>query len=132
MTNRKHLDKIVDRAVDASFKNNKLDDLAVKQLVKDFKGMHLTESIYTLSRYAKGLKRILAQQTMIIESVIPVSATEVSKIKNKISRLFTVTDTQVTINPYILGGLRIKVGDIVLDYSIRNKLNQIKEAILNG
>lgn len=130
--NKKHLNKIIDKAVDASFKNNKLDNFVVKRLVKDFKDMHLTESIYTLSRYVKGLKRILAQQTMMIESVIPVSATQVSKIKNKISRLFMVTDTQVTINPYILGGLKIRVGDTVLDYSVRNKLNQVTETIING
>ncbi len=132
MTNRKHLDKIVDRAVDASFKKGKMDPQAVKRLTKSFKDMNLIESIYTLSKYAKRLKRILAQQTMVIESVIPVSALQVNKIKNNISRLFTVADTQVTINPYILGGLKIRVGDTVLDYSVRNKLNQVTETILNG
>lgn len=132
MTSKKQLNKIVDKALEASFKNRRMDEKIVRRLVKDFKGMHLEESIYTLSKYAKGLKKILAQHTMVIESVIPVSATQVNKIKNKISRLFTVTDTQVTINPNILGGLRIKVGDTVLDYSVRNKLNQVTEAILNG
>ena len=84
MTNRKHLDKIVDRAVDASFKKGKMDPQAVKRLTKSFKDMNLIESIYTLSKYAKRLKRILAQQTMVIESVIPVSALQVNKIKNNI------------------------------------------------
>lgn len=132
MTDKKQLDKIVDKAVDASFKNSKLDEVIVMSLVKKFKSMHLTASIYTLSKYVKGLKRLLAQQTMVIESVIPLSPTQISKVKGKLTKLFTINKTEVTINPDILGGLRIKVGDTVLDYSVRSKLNQIKEAIING
>lgn len=130
--NKKYLNKIIDNAVTASFDNGKLNAKVVNQLVKSFKGMHLSSAIYTLSGYLKSLKRLLSQYTLEVESVIPPSRLQMSKIQNKMGKLFTITQTKVTINPYILGGLRIKVGDTVLDYSVRNKLNQIGEAIING
>lgn len=132
MTNKRQLNKIVDQGLEISFKNNKLDTKVVNRLVKDFKSMHLADSIYTLSLYAKGLKRLLGQQTASIEAVVPLSAYQLKTVRNKLSKLFTITQTRVTINPNILGGLRITVGDTVLDYSIRSKLDQVKEAIVNG
>lgn len=132
MINKKHLDKIIDRAVDASFDEGKINSKVVNRLVKDFKDMHLSDAIYTLSGYLKGLKRLLGQYTLEVESVIPPSRQQLSKIQKKIGKLFTIRQTKVTINPAILGGLRVKIGDTVLDYSVRNKLDQVKEAILNG
>lgn len=130
--NKKYLNKIIERAVSASFDNGKLNAKVVNQLVKSFKEMHLSSAIYTLSGYLKGLKRLLSQYTLEVESVIPLSREQMSAVLKKMNKLFTITQTKVTINPNILGGLKIRVGDTVLDYSVRNKLNQISEAIING
>ena len=122
----------MERAVSASFDNGKLNAKVVNRLVKSFRGMHLSLAIYTLSGYLKGLKRLLGQYTLEVESVIPLSRGQMGVVLKKMSKLFTITQTKVTINPYILGGLKIRVGDTVLDYSVRNKLNQISEVIING
>lgn len=130
--NKKYLNKIIDRAVSVSFDERKLNAKVVDRLVKGFKNMHLSDAIYSLSGYLKGLKRFLGQYTLEVESVIPLSCGQMSAVLKKMNKLFTITQTKVTINPGILGGLKIRVGDTVLDYSVRNKLNQISEAIING
>ncbi len=132
MINKRHLNKIIDRAVAASFENGELKMIAVNRLVKDFKTMHLSDAIYTLSNYVKGLKRTLNEYTMTVESVVPLSLGQMLSIQKKLRRLFSITNTRATINPSLLGGIRIRVGDTVLDYSIRSKLNQIKDAIISG
>lgn len=132
MNNKKHLNKIIDKAVSASFDHGKINANVVSRLVKDFKSMHLSDAIYTLTNYLKGLKRILSQYTLEVESVISPSRQQLNEVQKKMSKLFTITRTKVTINPSLLGGLKVRVGDTVLDYSVRNKLNQISEAIING
>src|SRR5258708_3456454 len=133
MTNKKmkknrHLDPIIKQAVDASFKDGKIVESQVTMLVNSFKKLSRMEAIYLVSGFLKGLKRELAKHTLIIESAIPLSKSEMSEIKKHLKQLI-ITNEQLIINPNLLGGIRAKVADTVYDYSLKAKLVQLKEVI---
>ncbi|MCH4889336.1 F0F1 ATP synthase subunit delta [Acidaminobacter sp. JC074] len=65
-----------------------------------------------------------------VESVIPLEANEIEALEAKLSNVTgkTVTIDNV-INPDIMGGLVVKVGDQVLDGSVKHKLDNLKHEL---
>ena len=65
-----------------------------------------------------------------VESVIPLEANEIEALEAKLSKVTgkTVTIDNV-INPDIMGGLVVKVGDQVLDGSVKHKLDNLKHEL---
>jgi len=49
-----------------------------------------------------------------------------------IQKVHRQLDVKVTVDPSLLGGLRILVDNSVVDYSVKRKLNDIKQAIYEG
>lgn len=129
MKRNKRLDPIIDQAVKSSFKDGRLLDSQAEKIMKTFKGLSKVEAIYLTSGYLKRLKRELAKHTLVIESATPLTASEMDQIENKLNDKFSFTSSSQTINPDLLGGIKAQVGDTVYDFSIKGKLNQVKEAI---
>ena len=65
-----------------------------------------------------------------VESVIPLEANEIKDLEAKLNQVTgkTVTVNNV-INPDIMGGLVVKVGDKVIDGSIKRKLENLKHEL---
>lgn len=65
-----------------------------------------------------------------VESVIPLEANEIKNLEAKLNQVTgkTVTVNNV-INPDIMGGLVVKVGDKVIDGSIKRKLENLKHEL---
>jgi len=65
-----------------------------------------------------------------VESVIPLEANEIEALEAKLSKVTgkTVTIDNV-INPDIMGGLVVKVGDKVVDGSLKHKLENLKHEL---
>lgn len=65
-----------------------------------------------------------------VESVIPLEANEIKDLEAKLNNVTgkTVTVNNV-INPDIMGGLVVKVGDKVIDGSIKRKLENLKHEL---
>lgn len=65
-----------------------------------------------------------------VESVIPLAAKEIEELEAKLNK---VTGKEVTvnniINPDIMGGLVVKVGDKIVDGSIKRKLDGMKHEL---
>lgn len=127
MKRQKRLERLVDKAILASFSENRLIGSQVVKFVAGFKKLPLSEALYSLSYYLKGLKRELNKRTVLIETATPLSLGEAQKIATKFG--YKDTPVQTRINPEVLGGLRVIVGDHIYDYSIKGKVNQVKEAI---
>ena len=77
--------------------------------------------------YLKGLKRKIAENTLVVESAVKLSGNELKSVEKMLKREVYVTEQQI--NPSLLGGLRLKIGDELLDFSIKSKINQVKERI---
>lgn len=132
MKKSKLLLKTINKLVDSSFQDGKMVESKVTKSIRTLKTLPITDSIWALSEYLKGLKRIQRQHTLYIETVFKPSPSQIKKLKRILEKKAKITKTLVNINPEILGGFKIKVGDEVWDQSILDKLNQIKEAISGG
>ena len=65
-----------------------------------------------------------------IESAFPIDATQVADVKAAMERRFArKLETSVVVVPELIGGVRVVVGDEVLDTSIRARLEQMKAAL---
>ena len=65
-----------------------------------------------------------------IESAFPIDATQVAEVQAVMERRFgRKLETQVVVVPELIGGVRVVVGDEVLDTSIRARLEQMKAAL---
>jgi F-type H+-transporting ATPase subunit delta len=65
-----------------------------------------------------------------IESAFPIDATQVAEVKAAMERRFArKLETSVVVVPELIGGVRVVVGDEVLDTSIRARLEQMKAAL---
>jgi len=129
MKKNKHLDPIIYQAIKGSFKDGKLMVEQIERLLATFKKLPRTEAIYLFSGYLKGLKRELAKTTLVIESAIPLSTQELKQIKTQLSTHHTLTTAHSVLNPELLGGIKARVSDTVYDYSLKSKLQQVRETI---
>lgn len=132
MKKSKLLQKTINKLVEASFRDGKIVENQVVKSIKALKALPKYEAIRALSEYLRGVKRMQRQYTLSIETTVPLSFSQLNKIKRIIEKKFKITRTQVFVNPEILGGFRLKIGDEIWDQSILGKLNQIKEAIASG
>lgn len=132
MKKGKLLQKTVSKLVDASFKDGKVLESQVTKSIKLLKSLPTHEAIWALGEYLKELKRRQRQHTMYVETVIPLSPAQLKKAKKIVEKRVKITKVLTAVNPEILGGFKLKVGDNVWDESILGKLNQVKEEIISG
>ena len=65
-----------------------------------------------------------------IESAFPIDDAQVAGVKTAMERRFgKKLETSVVVVPELIGGVRVVVGDEVLDTSIRARLEQMKAAL---
>lgn len=132
MKRNRYLDSLVKKAVHSSFQTGKLQVKVVNKLVLEFKKLPTRKAIYTLTGYVKGLKRELSKQTAVVESATPLSQSERSLVLKKLQPATRILNSYFILNPSLYGGFRVKIGDDVIDFSIKNRINQLKGTIANG
>lgn len=126
------LQKTITKLVEASFKDGRLVESQVIKSIKALKALPMYEAIQALSEYLKGIKRIERSHTMYIETVVPLSPTQINKAKKIVERRVKITKVITNINPEILGGFKLRIGDEIWDESLLGKINQVKEVIVSG
>ncbi len=132
MTNKKHLLKIVEGMVEESFSDGKMIENKIAKSIKVLKVLSSSDAIFAMSEYLKGLKRKERSHTMYLETPFAPSPSQVSKARKIISKQILITKVKININPEILGGFKLKVGDVVWDETVLSKINQVKEVISHG
>lgn len=133
---KKQLQKTVSKLIDISFKDGRMLEGQVIKSIKVLKSLSRSEAILALSEYLKGIKRKEREYTMYIETAIPLSPAQIKKAKKIVERKAagsersrTITKVLVNINPEILGGFKLRIGDEIWDESVIGKIQQVKEAI---
>lgn len=126
---KKQLQKTVNKLVGLSFKEGRIVEAQVVRSIKILKSRPRNEAIQSLLEYLKSLKRKEREHIMYIETVIPLSHTQINRMKKFVEKKKIVTKVLVRINAEILGGFRLKIGDEIWDESIKGKIQQVKEAI---
>ncbi|MBI4038790.1 F0F1 ATP synthase subunit delta [Candidatus Daviesbacteria bacterium] len=125
MKEKKKLKKIAAQSAKLSFDKGKLNKLTAEEVLKALKTLPKAQAIYAISKFIKGLKKRSAETSATIESVVPLSKKQLTDITGKLSKEFAITGVVNVLNPDILGGVKIKLSDTVLDYSLQGKISQI-------
>ncbi len=126
---RKQLQKTVNKLVDLSFKEGRILETQVTKSIKILKSLPKSEAIQALSEYLKSLKRKEREHTLYIETTIALSPIQVNRMKKIIEKKVKITKVSVNINPEILGGFKLRIGDEIWDESVAGKIQQVKETI---
>ncbi|MBI2021713.1 F0F1 ATP synthase subunit delta [Candidatus Daviesbacteria bacterium] len=125
MKKNKLLKKLVEKLVQASFSAGKLSENKAQKIIKDLEKLPTSEAIFALTEYSKGIKRELDKTTLVIEAAVDLSKSELAKIERQVKKDFPVNQTKVVVNPNLIAGLRIRVGDLLIDNSLQDKILQI-------
>lgn len=129
MKKNKQLQKLIKKLVEVSFQEGRIVESQVTKSIKALKALPKDQAIEALSEYLRQLKRLQRVHTMYIETVIPLNSTQLKKIKKIVEKKVKITKVVTNINPDILGGFKLKVGDEIWDETVLGKVNQVKEAI---
>ena len=111
-----------------SFSDGKLDKQKVTQMVQtviDEKPRHYLE---VLKDYQRLVRLEVEKRHAVIESATPLNRSLGDQIVNALrARYGDDVTTEFRTNPELLGGIRIKIGNNVLDGSVRNRINRLQE-----
>lgn len=129
MKDKKKLKKIAAKSVKLLHSPGKANKDNIEGVVKHLQALPPAQAIYTISKFIKGLKRKSKEGTAVIESVFPLSKKQMNSIVEKLKEEFFITGVENMVNPEILGGIKVRIGDTILDYSVSNKLSQIGRVI---
>jgi len=136
MKKNKQLDKSIELLLDSSFKEGTVIESKVVRSIKILKSMPKYLAIEALSKYLLELKRLQRQHTLYIETTVSLSTIQIKKVQRivekkakTIGKQINITKVITSINPEILGGFKLKIGDEVWDETFVSKINQVKEAI---
>ena len=132
MKKSKLIQKTITKLVEASFKDGRLVESQVVKSIKALKSLPIYEAIQALSEYLNGIKREERKHTMYIETVVSLSLIQIQKAKKIVEKKARITKVVTNINPEILGGFKLKIGDEIWDESLVAKINQVKEVIISG
>lgn len=126
MKKNKRLDKIISKAVTASIKNQTIDPAKVATFSKSFKALALTDAVYALSQYKKGLAEFINRHTMTISAPVELPQETINKIKASVNSVFDIRHLTFNLDSSLLAGFKFKIGDEVYDNSLRASLEKLK------
>ncbi len=110
--------------VNGQLDDNKLRDLVSKLIAsrpRDYRA--ILASIQRLTRLEE------ARRAVIVESAVELSAGERQQVEAGLAKEYgSKLSIEYKINATLLGGLRIKVGDDVLDGSVQGRIDRLSKA----
>lgn len=128
----KRLKILVEKLVVASFNSQSgVKEKAVTENIQLLKKLPFADAIFALGLYQKGLKREISKTTLEISSPTTISVEQKNKITKTAQKTFQINKVQTTVDPSLLGGLCIKIGDVVFDDTVQNKIGYLK-GVING
>ncbi len=102
----------------------------LKILIKDSMVRYFDD---VLSQYRVLLDNDRGIVRGIVYSPYEIDEERLSKIEEKLSSKFgSEVDLTVRIDPSVIGGMRIYVGDTLIDYSLDTKLDSVKKKLLTS
>lgn len=123
--------KIAKKFFKISLSNNDLDRAKIKIVVGVIKKSYKRAAVGILKSFVTIMQNKIRRQTLTIESTQSLNSNVVAKLKRSFEKRSPEKITiQLKQNPNILGGLKITLDDTQWDYSIKGKIDQMKE-ILN-
>ncbi len=109
--------------------NGQLDDSRLRDLVSKLIEAQPRDYRAILAAIQRLTRLETARREVLVESAIDLTATEGQRITASLAKDYGDKLTiRFATNPDLLGGLRIKVGDDVLDGSVKGRLDRLSKA----
>ena len=109
--------------------NGQLDDNRLRDLVSKLIATQPRDYLAILAAIQRLTRLEMARREVLVESATELTATEGQRISAGLAKDYRDKLTiRFTTNPDLLGGLRIKVGDDVLDGSVKGRLDRLSKA----
>lgn len=122
--------KIARKLFKISLSNNDLDRSRIKAVVDEIKKSYKKAALGVLKSYLSIVQRKIQRQTLIVESAQLLGSNEIMRLKDSFEKKSSEKITAKLIqNPSILGGFKITLDDNQWDYSIRGKIDRMKETL---
>jgi F-type H+-transporting ATPase subunit delta len=116
------------RLLRQSFSDGKLDKQKIMQMVQTVINEKPRHYLEVLKDYQRLVRLEVEKRHAVIESATPLNRSLGDQIVNALrARYGGDVTTEFRTNPELLGGLRIKIGNNVLDGSVRNRINRLQE-----
>lgn len=126
----KRLKKVVEKyALGSLNSHGEIDDKKVRGFVKEIKSLSTPQAIAALSEYVKRLKAGVEKSTLEIKSAVTLSPTQVSQVTKVMKVKHNVISVETQVDGSLLGGIRVKIGDLVYDDTLGQKIESLKKAI---
>jgi len=105
------------------------------RVVSRTSAMRYTHYDHALPEIARQFQALIDAQSgtsqATVESAFPMDAAQLAEVKAAMERRFLRNlEVSVVVKPELIGGVRVIVGDEVLDTSIRARLEQMKAALV--
>lgn len=112
----------------SSFSDNQLDQGKIGSLVQSLVEKKPRHNIAILENYKRLVRLEVEKRHARIETADELSGEIRSQIIASLQRKYgSDLTTEFVIDPYLLGGLRIRVGSDVWDGSVRNRLQRLEQ-----
>jgi F-type H+-transporting ATPase subunit delta len=120
--------RLARRLLRQSFSDGKLDKQKAMQMVQAVINEKPRHYLEVLKDYQRLVRLEVDKRHAVIESATPLNRSLGDQIVAKLrARYGDDVTTEFRTNPELLGGIRIRVGNNVLDGSVRNRLNRLQE-----
>lgn len=123
------LKKLAERCSRLCCPDGRVNEQKVVKVIKNLKALPRSQALFAISEFLKALKKQKGKTTLVVESSIPLSKVELDDIVRKLKKEYLINEVENIVNEGLFGGFRVRIGDTVLDYSMKNKISQLKEAL---
>jgi F-type H+-transporting ATPase subunit delta len=126
----KEIRKLSREMLRASFTDGQLDPGRIASLVDSLIARRPRNYVDILKNYRRLLRLELDKRRARIETASDVESTISSELIANLKRKYGVDlTTEFVVNPQLLGGLRIRVGNDVWDGTVRNRLERLQQEL---
>jgi F-type H+-transporting ATPase subunit delta len=109
--------------------NGQLDDSKLRDLVTKIIAAQPRDYQAILAAIQRFARLEMARREVLVESAIALTATESERIATGLAKDYgNNLSISYKVDPSLLGGLKIKVGDDVLDGSVKGRLDRLAKA----
>jgi len=109
--------------------NGVLDEARVRQAVDLLAEMKPHGYVGILSRLHRLVKLDVAQRTVTVENAVETSPQQAAAIKAGLEKHYgTGLEINFSVNPALIGGLRIQVGSDLYDGTVRTRLEKLQQS----
>lgn len=120
--------KLIKTLYKYSLTNNEVDDSKVKTILNYLEEKKPVNLYGLLKGYKKALATHQRKSQAAVESAVELQTQAKEQIEMKLKKDYSSKlKFSYTVNQELLGGIKITVGDDLIDYSLTNKFDALKE-----